>query len=156
MTITTPSALPAKFRVAATPAPEGVIRLAEGDPPLLIGTLPDGLTLPCEGGSWTVHLSYPSYEHICRRRETNSPELLEIVLRRLGMVISGPAYVGNLSGEANKLDVFSWIEGDPAGVLACIKCLRGESWVSTAFPMGRKSLRKHLNTGKLRLLGSGV
>lgn len=134
----------------------GTVHLLDGDPPILVGVLPSGLELPCDGGVCTVHLSYPSYIHICERRETNTTGMLELVLRRLSDVVARPTHFGNLSGEANKLDLFAWGEGDPAGVLVCVKCLRGESWVSTAFPLGRKSLRKHLNTGKLRYIGDGA
>lgn len=97
-----------------------------------------------------VNLSYQSYRHICERRETSTPELLDLVLQRLNTVIAHPTHTGNLSGDVNKIDLFAWSAGDPAGVLVCIKCLPGESWVCTAFPLGRKSLRKHVNAGRLK------
>lgn len=129
---------------------------APNDPPVLVSVLPSTLALPCEDGSWTVYLSYPSYLHICERRETSTPQMLELVLARLSTVIAAPTHVGNLSGDANKLDLFAWALGDAAGVLVCVKCLKGETWVSTAFPLGRKSLRKHLNAGRLRAVMDGA
>ena len=132
------------------PGPVHPIRMAEGDRPRIVGFIPVRLGLPCDGGTRCVQMSYPTWLHICRRRETNTPEMLELVLRRLRSVIHAPTHTGNLSGDPNKLDLFAWSPEDPAGVLVCVKCLEGESWVATAFPVGRKSLRKHVNTGRLR------
>ncbi len=136
--------------------PVGVILLSPSDPPFTVGVLPCGLVLPCQDPSRVVQLSYQSYRHICERRETGTPELLDLVLGRLSMVIANPTHVGNLSGDENKIDLFAWSAGDPAGVLVCIKCLKGESWVCTAFPLGRKSLRKHVNTGRLKVRRNGA
>lgn len=147
MTITAPENISVVGGQAGIRRP---IRMAEGDRPVLVGFIPLMLALPGEGRTRCVHLSYSTYLHICQRRETNTPEMLNLVVSRLRSVVYHPAYIGNLSGDANKVDLFAWLPEDPAGVLVSLKCLKGESWVSTAFPMGRKSLRKHLNTGKLR------
>ncbi len=143
-----------------TPLPEGgQVHWAAPTPddgPVLVGILPVTLTLPCDDGSRSVHLTYPSYLHVWERRETTSPQMLGLVLARLSTVIAAPTHVGNLSGDANKLDLFAWTPGDEAGVLVCVKCLKGETWVSTAFPLGRKSLRKHVNAGRLRAVMDGA
>ena len=94
-------------------------------------------------------LSHQTYEHICERRDCERPEHRTPVMSRLESVISAPSHVGCLSNEPNKLDLWRGTEGDPSGVLVCLKCLAGETWVSTAFPMGRKTLRKHLNQCRL-------
>jgi hypothetical protein len=153
MTITAPSTVTVEPGAAGVSGFARPIRMVDGDRPVLVGFMPPLLSLPCEGGTRCVQVSYPSYLHICQRREINTPEMLDLVLSRLRSVVYRPTYSGNLSGDVNKLDLFAWVPEDPAGVLVCVKCLKGESWVSTAFPMGRKSLRKHLNTGKLRPVG---
>ena len=69
------------------------------------------------------------------------------MLSRLPLVIANPSHTGCLTRDRNKLDLWAWSEGDPSGVLVSLKCLSGETWVTTAFPLGRKSLRKHVGHG---------
>lgn len=126
-----------------------MIHLDPGDPPLLVGLLPPHVQLPCEGGTCRVLLSHDSYQHICERRDNERPAHRDLVLSRLGIVIANPSLVGCLSGNSNKLDLWAWNEGDPSGVLVSLKCLFGETWVNTAFPLGRKSLRKHVQHARL-------
>ena len=120
MTIIAASHSPGREVTPGAGDPVDVV-VKEGDPPVLVGILPSELDLPCDGGSWSVHLSYPSYAHICERRETSTPEMLALVLSRLAAVIAAPTHVGNLSGDVNKLDLFAWSQDDPAGVLVCVK-----------------------------------
>lgn len=127
-----------------------MIRLNPDDPPLLVGSLPSYIQLPCADGTPRVHLSHRTYGHICERRENERPEHLALVLSRLCSVLANPTHVGCLSGEAHKLDLWAWDPADFSGVLVCVKCLPGETWVSTAFPLGRKTLRKHLLKGRLQ------
>ncbi len=126
-----------------------MVHLLPDDPPFLIGFLPARIEIPCDHGTWSVHLSYRTYEHICQRRENEKPEHLALVLSRLSTVIAAPSHAGCLSGVPHKLDLWSWTEGDPSGVLVSVKCLAGETWVNTAFPLGRKTLRKHVNQARL-------
>jgi hypothetical protein len=100
------------------------------------------------------HLSYRTFRHICDRRENEHPEHMTLVLSRLGMVVAAPTHIGCLSAQASKLDLWAWNPGDLAGVLVSLKCLAGETWVSTAFPMGTKTLRKHISKGRLRLVSA--
>jgi hypothetical protein len=109
-----------------------MIHLNPEDPPYLVGHLPSHIDLPCVDGTRSVHLSYRTFRHICDRRENEHPEHLALVLSRISMVVAG----------------------DLAGVLVSLKCLAGETWVSTAFPMGTKSLRKHISNGRLRLVSA--
>jgi hypothetical protein len=127
-----------------------MIHLEEGDPPLLIGFLPSYIDLPCDDGTWSVLLAYRTFEDIRRRRENERVEHLALVLSRIRDVIESPTYVGCLSEEAHKLDLWAWNGEDFSGVLVSLKCLSGETWVNTAFPMGRKTSRKHLAKGRLR------
>jgi hypothetical protein len=127
-----------------------MIHLQEGDPPLLIGFLPSHIELPCEDGTCSVMLSYRTFEHICQRRENERPDHCALVLARLREVIESPSHIGCLSGEAHKLDLWAWNGHDISGVLVSLKCLSGETWINTAFPMGQKTLRKHLAKGRLK------
>jgi len=127
-----------------------MIQLEPDDPPLLVGFLPASIELPCEDGTWSVHLSARTFQHICEKRENERTDHLSLVLSRLGTVVSEPTHVGCLSGKPNQLDLWAWTPGDLAGVLVSLKCLVGETWVSTAFPLGTKSLRKHVLHGRLR------
>lgn len=129
---------------------ERMIYLRPDDPPLVIGFLPPHIELPCEGGAWRVFLSYHSFRHICERRDNEHPAHRDLVLSRLSTVIADPSHLGCLSGDPNKLDLWAWREGDPSGVLVSLKCLIGETWLTTAFPLGRKSLRKHILHARLR------
>jgi hypothetical protein len=129
-----------------------MIHLDPGDPPLLVGFLPPGLELPCAEGTWSVYLSDRSFHHICQRRDNERQEHLSLVLSRLVAVVSAPSHAGCLSGKQHRLDLWAWTPGDLAGVLVSLKCLPGETWVSTAFPLGKKSLRKHVLHGRLRPL----
>jgi hypothetical protein len=126
-----------------------VIILRPEDPPYLVGRLPRDRKLPILVSSVEVHLSYQTYRHIIERRDNERPEHIALVLARLDVVIGNPTHAGCLTGEDDKVDLFSWASGDFAGVLVAVKCLAGETWISTAFPVGRKTLRKHLNTGRL-------
>jgi hypothetical protein len=127
-----------------------MIHLNPDDPPLLVGFLPAQIELPCSEGTWSVHLSYRTFDHICNRRENDSPEHRSLVLSRLSRVIAAPTHMGCLSGEPHKLDLWAWDPADFSGVLVSLKCLAGETWVNTAFPLGRKTLRKHLQKHRLR------
>lgn len=125
------------------------IHMEAGDAPRLVGFIPAWVEIPCTTGAWSVELSYLTFRHICERRENERPEHLALVLSRMGTVISAPTHAGCLTSEPHKLDLFAWTEGDMAGVLVSLKCLHGETWVNTAFPLGRKSLRKHIAAGRL-------
>lgn len=112
-----------------------MIVMTQDDPPALIGFLPSHIELPCLDGTSSVLLSYRTYEHICTRRENESPEHLALVLSRMSAVIAEPSHVGCLSGERHKLDLWARHPDDVAGVLVSLKCLSGETWVNTAFPL---------------------
>jgi hypothetical protein len=127
-----------------------VIHLNSKDPPLLVGSLPSHLELPCSGGTRDVHLSYLTLEHIRQRRENERPEHLALVLSRLAGVVAAPTHLGCLSGQPHKLDLWAWDPDDFSGVLVSVKCLSGETRVSTAFPLGRKTLRKHMLKDRLK------
>jgi hypothetical protein len=126
-----------------------MIRIEPDDRPLLVGFLPSWIRLPCEEGSSGVLLSYGTFRHICERRDNETSQHRNLVLSRLPMVIANPSHSGCLTRDRNKLDLWAWSEGDLSGVLVSLKCLSGETWVTTAFPLGRKSLRKHVAHGRL-------
>lgn len=126
-----------------------MIILAAGDSPIRVGVLPETVVIPVPQGARVVHLSYYTYRHIIERRENEKPEHVAVVLSRLRTVIENPSHIGCISGERHKVDLYGWTPEDFSGVLVSLKCLRDETWVSTAFPMGRKSLRKHLKTSRL-------
>jgi len=130
-----------------------MIEMKPDDPPVLVGVLPSHIELPCLDGTWRVLLSYRTFEHICTRRENECPEHLALVLSRMSSVLAEPSHVGRLSGEPHKLDLWAWHPDDVAGVLVSLKCLSGETWVNTAFPLGRKTLRKHVSAHRLQLVG---
>lgn len=126
-----------------------MIILTADEHPLCVGHLPPAIVLPILTGTREVRLTYQSYRHIIERRENEKPEHIALVLERLRTVLADPSHFGCLSGEGHKLDLFAWQDGDFAGVLVSLKCLAGETWVNTAFPLGRKTLKKHLATGRL-------
>ena len=129
-----------------------MIHLLPEDPPLMVGILPQFLKLPCRRGSHAVLLSHHTFEHIRARRENEHPFHLSLVLSRLETVIADPSHYGCLSREPHKLDIWAWNPSDFCGVLVSLKCLPGETWVNTAFPLGTKTLRKHVLRDKLRAL----
>lgn len=131
-----------------------MIHMNPEDPPLLVGFLPSHVELPCADGTGSVLLSYHTYRHICERRENEKPGHLHLVLSRLNTVVAAPSHAGCLSGEVHKLDLWAWHPGDIAGVLVSLKCWSGETWVNTAFPLGRKSLRKHVQATRLKPVGT--
>jgi hypothetical protein len=130
-----------------------MIHMKPEDPPLLVGFLPSYIELPCLDGTWSVLLTYQTYRHICERRENENPAHLQLVLSRLSTVIAEPSHVGCLSGERHKLDLWLWNPDDFSGVLVSLKCLSGETWVNTSFPLGRKTLRKHVSAHRLMPVG---
>lgn len=128
-----------------------VLILRGNDPPLHVGRLPETVHLPIlEGGSRDVHLSYMSYRHIIERRDNERPEHVGLVLARLSTVIAAPTHFGRLnSRQTNKVDLFAWHRDGFAGVVVCLKLLAGETWVNTAFPLGRRRFRDHLEAARL-------
>jgi hypothetical protein len=71
----------------------------------------------------------------------------------MSAVLAEPSHVGCLTGEHHKLDLWAWHPDDIAGVLVSLKCLSGETWVNTAFPLGSKTLRKHVSAHRLEQVG---
>jgi hypothetical protein len=127
-----------------------MIHLEPDDPPLYVGDLPAYVELPRLDGIVNVFLGYRTFDHICKRRENEDAVHRELVLSRLCSVIAAPTHVGCLTGEWHKLDLWAWNPVDFSGVLVSLKCLSGETWVNTAFPLGQKTLQKHLQKHRLR------
>jgi hypothetical protein len=130
-----------------------VIELLPEDSPLLVGFLPSSIEIPCQQGNHSVFLTRQTLNHIRERRDNEHPYHLALVLSRLGSVVAHPSHCGSLSREPHKLDLWAWHPDDFSGVLVSLKCLAGETWVNTAFPLGSKSLRKHVRSAKLRPVG---
>lgn len=124
--------------------------LREGDPPTVLGQLPEELESLLDGATRVVKITYQTYNHIVSRRASEAEWHVELVLGRLVDVISDPTHIGKLTGSSNRVEVYKLVDGDPCGVCVSLKCLDGETWVNTGFPLGERSLQKHLSTGKLR------
>lgn len=125
-----------------------MIRINPGDPPILVAEIPKDVDLPCSVGTSAVYLSHDTYLHIIQRRIEIDGHV-DLVLRRIDTVIAYPTHAGFKDG---RLNLFRWTDGDPAGVLVCLKCLHAETWVNTAFPVGRKRLLSMTRSGKLLAL----
>lgn len=125
--------------------------LGPDDGPKVVAQLPDDFRLV---GRMTreVRLSYQTYTHIVSQRAAEASWHVQFVLTRMPGVISDPRYAGRLHDDPRKVELYRWVDGDPCGVCVGVKFLDGESWVSTAFPMGWKSLRKHTRKGRLQLV----
>lgn len=117
--------------------------------PALIGRLPEHFDLP-EGMSHDVQISYQTYEHIVERRTQEEAWHVQFVLDRITGVVETPSHVGHITKDLRKVEVYYKAKGDKQGVVVSLKCLQGETWVNTAYPIGDSRLRKHLKSGKLK------
>ena len=115
----------------------------------MLATLPDDLGELPDGIMGTVKISYITYRHIISRRAECAEWHVELVMHRMAGVIAAPTHIGRLGTTPNKIELYKLADGDPCGVCVSLKCLHGETWVNTAFPLGGRSLQKHLRTGKL-------
>lgn len=125
------------------------ILLKPGDEPKVLATLPDELGELPAGWDREVRISYQTYQHIVSQRAKGPAWHVEFVLRSMAAVIAAPTHVGRLGGKPNRIELFACAIGDDCGVCVSIKCLHAETWVSTAFPLGTRSLQKHVGTGRL-------
>jgi hypothetical protein len=123
--------------------------LKPGDDPKIIARLPDELIELPAGFSRSVRISYQTYQHIVSRRASEVGWHVEFTIQRMSHVIENPLHVGRLTNSENRLELHGLLEDDPCGLMVSVKCLHGETWVNTAFPLGDRSLQKHIRTGKL-------
>ena len=124
--------------------------LQHGDEPKVLAVLPDELGELPDGMSRVVRISYQTYQHIVSRRAGEASWHVELVLRRMATVITNPSHIGCVHEPPRMIKLFGRTQGDDCGVYVSIKCLdNGESWVATAFPLGDKSLQKHLGADRL-------
>jgi hypothetical protein len=130
-----------------------IILLGPNDPPLFVGALPQIPNHPLLCDDRAVYLTHERFEHIKsqRRRSDDSPSAF--VFRHLALVISQPALVGALTPDPRKVEIYGHVPADvSSGVCVSLKCLDGETWINTAFPMGVRVMMKHFHAGRLRPL----
>jgi hypothetical protein len=99
-----------------------------------------------------VRISFRTYRHIVTRRATERSWHVEWVLRGLANAIARPTHVGRLDGRPGRWELVRKDDARDVAVCVSIKCLDGETWVNSAFPLGRRSLEKHRRAGRLVLL----
>lgn len=113
------------------------------------------MQLPVCGVRRDVHLKHSVYAHILGRRIHDGDGQMSLVLRRMTDVVTKPTHIGLVDrGGPGRFALYgrNFGDADPAGLCVCIKCLDGETWVSTAFPVGVRRLAQYLSRGALLLI----
>jgi len=126
-----------------------VILLHPDDEPIVVAILPSVITLPVAGARRDVRLSAERYHHIIQRRLVDGDERVALVLQRMAAVVRAPSHVGRLTDHPLKVELFRQFSGDLVGVCVGLKCLNAGTWISTAFPVGSRTLVKYVRQGKL-------
>lgn len=98
-----------------------------------------------------VHLAYERLEHIKLRRTSKDEAPASFVLRHLAYVVATPTHVGALTKDPRRVEIYSYVPQDiSSGVCVSLKCLDGETWINTAFPVGMKALLRYVRAERLR------
>lgn len=126
-----------------------ILLLNPDDPPLRVARLSETIELPVHGSSRDVFLTHSVYSHIIERRILTGDRQVALVLQRISAVLETPTHCGRRTDDARKMEFYLRIIGDPAGVCVCIKCVDGETWVSTAFPVGTRTIVKYCRQKRL-------
>lgn len=125
-----------------------VILLNPDDPPLFVARLGSRVTLPVPGASRDVRIVHERYAHIIERRLQDGDEQVALALRRMAAVIAAPTHLGKRTEDGRRIELYRrWTE-DPSGICVGIKFVNAEAWVSTAFPLGLRSLLREVRKGR--------
>lgn len=97
------------------------------------------------GGHPEVRLAYTTYAHILARRGDDAA----LVLRQMRDVVTRPTHWGRLTADPRRIELYRLDSAEEVGVCVSLKCLPGETWVNTAYPLGLRMLLKHVRSGRL-------
>lgn len=128
----------------------GPILVNPGDPPLFVARIPDSIVLPVHDGCRDVCISPEVYRHIIEGRLRDGDAQVALVLQRIASVIEFPRFVGSLTSDSRRVELYAARTEDPAGVCVSIKCLGHETWVNTAFPLGSRRFSALIRQGRLK------